>query len=222
MTDRVLDEIRRIDPCPGEVAPPPLDQVRARLTDERPASEVPTHRPRRPRAGLIAGAFSAAVAAAVAVVALVLIGHHDHRPAPAGRPTTGLLGACHPEVSDAVLPPWARAGFSERRPRIPHELGRSGRILAIVWGRLDSPPSPDRANKINWVSHVRDVPGRSLHIDAQRMDGATPVGAPVRRLVRGGPAPSIINLPAPGCWRLTLRWSGHTDRLDLHYGAGGH
>jgi hypothetical protein len=35
--------------------------------------------------------------------------------------------------------------------------------------------------------------------------------------VRGGPGPSGINLPAPGCWRLALRWSGRTDELDLQY-----
>jgi len=31
--------------------------------------------------------------------------------------------------------------------------------------------------------------------------------------------PSIINLPAPGCWTLHLSWSGHTDELKLRYVA---
>jgi hypothetical protein len=35
--------------------------------------------------------------------------------------------------------------------------------------------------------------------------------------VRGGPGPSIVDLPSPGCWALTLRWSGHVDHLDLEY-----
>ena len=39
------------------------------------------------------------------------------------------------------------------------------------------------------------------------------------RTVAGGPGPSIINLPASGCWRLTLRWSGRADSLDLAYAA---
>jgi hypothetical protein len=39
----------------------------------------------------------------------------------------------------------------------------------------------------------------------------------VSRTVLGGPGPSIINLPASGCWRLTLRWSGRVDSLDLDY-----
>ena len=49
------------------------------------------------------------------------------------------------------------------------------------------------------------------------MTGTKRDGAPVGRAVHGGPGPSIINLPAPGCWRLTLRWSGWTDQLDLRY-----
>ena len=36
---------------------------------------------------------------------------------------------------------------------------------------------------------------------------------------RAAPGPSIINLPAPGCWTLHLSWSGHTDQLKLHYVA---
>jgi len=37
--------------------------------------------------------------------------------------------------------------------------------------------------------------------------------------VPGGPGPSIVDLPAPGCWTLHLTWSGHTDELKLRYVA---
>jgi hypothetical protein len=43
------------------------------------------------------------------------------------------------------------------------------------------------------------------------------VGQVVKRQVVGGPGPSIINLPVAGCWRLNLRWSGHSDVLDVSY-----
>jgi hypothetical protein len=39
----------------------------------------------------------------------------------------------------------------------------------------------------------------------------------VQRTVAGGPGPSIVDLPAPGCWRLTLRWAGRADQVDLAY-----
>jgi hypothetical protein len=49
------------------------------------------------------------------------------------------------------------------------------------------------------------------------MVGARSVGKPVTRVVDGGPGPSIIDLPAAGCWRLDLKWAGHADTLDVRY-----
>ena len=117
-----------------------------------------------------------------------------------------------------MLPVWARSGFSDPKPRMPYRLGRAGRIAAILWADpLRSPPPQDHNNKILWVSHAPATPGSDLRISAQRMAGSTPIGRLVARSVMGGPGPSIINLPAAGCWRLTLRWSHTTDVLDLRY-----
>jgi hypothetical protein len=136
-------------------------------------------------------------------------------PASAG---SSAPAACHSAVHHGVLPTWARTGFSDPRPRLPHVIGRSGEIAALVFGYpLRSPPSKDRSNKILWVSR-RDVkPLSDLRIRAQRMEGRRRVGRPVTRVVVGGPGPSGIDLPAPGCWRLSLRWSGRSDQLDLRY-----
>jgi hypothetical protein len=143
-------------------------------------------------------------------------------PAAAGAPapvrSSSAPAPCHSVVHHGVLPTWARTGFSDPRPRLPHVLGRSGEIAALVFGYpLRSPPAKDRSNKILWVSR-RDVrPLSDLRIRAQRMEGRRRVGRPVTRVVVGGPGPSGIDLPAPGCWRLSLRWSGRTDELDLRY-----
>ena len=112
---------------------------------------------------------------------------------------------------------WARAGFSWPRPRMPYTLGANGRIVAIPLVSLDSPPAIDHNNKILWVSRVQTPYGHALRISAQRMNGTKRIGKSVDRTVAGGPGPSIINLPVPGCWRLTLHWSGQTDQLDLQY-----
>jgi hypothetical protein len=126
--------------------------------------------------------------------------------------------ACHSVVHKGVLPTWARTGFSDPRPRLPHVIGRSGEIAALIFGYpLRSPPGKDRANKILWVSRREVKPLSDLRIRAQRMEGRRRVGRPVTRVVVGGPGPSGIDLPAPGCWRLTLRWSGRSDALDLRY-----
>lgn len=130
------------------------------------------------------------------------------------------LSACRPDVIVGVLPAWARGGFSDPKPQMPYELGRAKRIAAVLWANpLQSPPPQDHTNKILWVSKATSTPGSDLRISAQRMTRSTPVGTPVTRTVMGSPGPSIIDLPSAGCWRLTLRWSGRIDTLDLRYVA---
>jgi hypothetical protein len=133
-------------------------------------------------------------------------------------PASAAASACHPAVRHGVLPSWARTGFSDPRPRMPHVLGRSGEIAAVVFGYpLLSPPAKNRANKILWVSRRPIKPPDELRIRAQRMRGDRPVGKHVVRVIAGGPGPSYLNLPAHGCWRLSLRWSGRSDELDLDF-----
>lgn len=217
MSDPVIDAIRQVDPCPGEVPPPPIDLVLRRLRDEPVGVKAPAS-PRRPSLGTLAVVLSGAAATAVAILAIVLLGSSHRAGSPAGRGghAIGTL-ACRPLIHDGVLPAWMRAGFSDARPRMPYALGGSSRIGAILWASLDSPPAANHSNKILWVSRVPSRPGHDLTIRAQQMDGTERLGDPVNRAVTGGPGPSIINLPSPGCWRLTLRWSGWTDQIDLEY-----
>jgi hypothetical protein len=93
-------------------------------------------------------------------------------------------------------------------------FGRAGDILGVLFGfPLNAPPADDHNNKILWVSRAPLTRGDDLLITA-KLDGTTDT---VDRKVLGGPGPSIVDLPKPGCWRLTLRWSGHTDTMDLAY-----
>jgi hypothetical protein len=125
---------------------------------------------------------------------------------------------CSPAVSNGVLPPWARTGFSDAKPRIAHITGRSGSIVAILFAQpLESPPAKTHNNKILWVARVGTSTISNLRIGAQRMVGTRTVGSAVTRIVNGGPGPSIIDLPAAGCWRLALHWAGHSDTLDVRY-----
>ncbi|TYB47342.1 hypothetical protein FXF51_58470 [Nonomuraea sp. PA05] len=122
---------------------------------------------------------------------------------------------CVSKVVQKELPEWARAGFSPGTE--PHHVfsGR-GDMVAVLFGYpLFSPPRPNRGNKILWVSRLPLVPSKPLRIEA-RLEGG---GAPVRTKVSGGPGPSLIDLPSPGCWRLSLSWSSHTDSIDLEYVA---
>jgi hypothetical protein len=152
----------------------------------------------------------AAVALAV-VAAVVLVAGRDtsQEPGPAGG------SGCRSEVTTAVLPSWARVGFTGPEPRVPHVLGTHGRIAAILFGgRLYAPPSPDVRNKVLWVS--RTVADGPLRIDATRAG----TGERAHREIAQGPGPSYVDLPRAGCWELDLRWgpsAGQRDSLALSY-----
>jgi hypothetical protein len=126
---------------------------------------------------------------------------------------TGTSGCTAPVTGP--LPTWARAGFSGDAVAI-HVFGERGDIVAVLFGHpLRQPPAPGRNNKILWVSRVSQEPGDPLKIEAH-LDGTGPA---VLREVPGGPGPSIIDLPSPGCWRLDLAWSDHRDVVWLTYQA---
>ncbi len=139
----------------------------------------------------------------------------------ASQPATA--GACASAVAYGSLPTWARAGFDLPSLAMPYALGARGDIVAVLWARHDPlvvPAPPGRNNKILWVSKLPVAIGSSLEITARRLVGGTTVGPVQRRTIAGGPGPSIIDMPAAGCWQFTLRWSGHTDTVDLAYAAG--
>ena len=99
---------------------------------------------------------------------------------------------------------------------MPHVLGQSGNIVAILWAPRDAlhaPPLQDRNNKILWVSRLPLYEPVPLVINAT-LAGTTRTATVT---LPQGPGPSYVNLPAPGCWTIHLSWSGHTDELHLRY-----
>jgi hypothetical protein len=118
------------------------------------------------------------------------------------------VSAC--TVDRGVLPEWARTGFSDPEPKMPHVLSQGGEIMAILFGDpLTSPPLPDRANKVLWVPRKTPLTYTQLSITATNGDRT------VKRKVDLGP--SYVDLPSPGCWNLTVSWAGHKDALKLAY-----
>jgi hypothetical protein len=125
-----------------------------------------------------------------------------------GSHKTAAASAC--AVDRGVLPKWARTGFSDPQPKMPHVLGSGGHIAAIIFGDpLYSPPDADRANKVLWVPRETPLTYTRLAITATNGDRT------VHRKVDLGP--SYVDLPAPGCWQLSLSWKGHKDTLALKY-----
>jgi hypothetical protein len=148
------------------------------------------------------------------------------QPAARSQPTTAASntaqagaassGACAAQPPISPLPVWARSGFTPPDRAMPHVLGDSGNIVAILWvprDALQSPPPQDRNNKILWVSRLPLNEPVPLVIHAT-LAGTTRTAT---LTLPQGPGPSYVNLPAPGCWTLHLSWSGHTDELHLRY-----
>jgi hypothetical protein len=139
-------------------------------------------------------------------------------------PSAGVSGGavtsdgCAGQPPVSPLPVWARAGFNPPDQAMPHVMGEAGNIVAILWATRDalhSPPRPEPANKILWVSRIPFVAPEPLVIRAT-LAGSTRTATVS---VAGGPGPSTIDLPAPGCWTLHLSWSGHRDELRLRWVA---
>jgi hypothetical protein len=150
-----------------------------------------------------------------ALVAAVVLSGCTAAPSAAPAVSAAPTGCAYHVRRDA-LPDWARSGFSDPSGT-PYVMGTKGEILGVLFGYPLTEPSPSggRTNKILWLSRVATYPD-TLKISA-RLDGS---GEPVTREVSGGPGSSIIDLPHPGCWHLTLNWSRHTDTLDLRYESG--
>lgn len=127
-------------------------------------------------------------------------------------------GACDTDYPAAPLPQWARSGFSDPDPSVPHVLSDKGDIVAVVWVSqhpLTSPPAADKSNKILWVARVGAARG-PLRIRAVQQGTAETVS----RVVEPAPGPSIIDLPSPGCWSFDLTWGRHHDHMQLGYISG--
>jgi hypothetical protein len=140
--------------------------------------------------------------------------------APAGpaQAAAAAWNGCAGQPPVSPLPVWAQSGFTPANQPMPHVMGKAGSIVAILWASRDALHAPslrNRSNKILWVARLPLAPSDPLVIRAT-LAGSTRTATVS---VPGGPGPSIIDMPAPGCWTFRLTWSGRTDELSLRYVA---
>jgi hypothetical protein len=192
-----------------------LAGVFERLADAAPhhpdLAGVTRRRARRRRTATVAGLAAAAVAATVTGLMVLPDGvfHGSKHTSDIGVAATP---PCESTITRAVLPDWARTGFSDPEPVMPFVRSASGNVVAILFtDELASPPRSDIANKVLWVWDQLPADTTSIHAIA-RLNGTGPA------VTAGLPAPagpSYVDLPTPGCWRLTLTWPGGSDTIDL-------
>lgn len=159
--------------------------------------------------------------------------HHDQKTPPAS-PSSQAAGPCPSQIKRGELPAWASGGFKPG-DSVPYVVGDQGRIVAVLFGDpLHSPPLPGRSSKILWIARpgtnaaqpaTQPTPGTQSTQPAQPTDLEIKAqldksSVAVTQEVSGGPGPSIVDMPQPGCWRMHLSWSGQTDDLAITYQPG--
>lgn len=98
---------------------------------------------------------------------------------------------------------------------MPYVVGDHDKILGVLFGYpLRSPAGPGRANKILWVPRIA-----AQHDPLKIRAALTGSTRHAFRQVDGGPGPSIIDMPAAGCWIFSLSWSGRTDTVAVPYNS---
>ena len=155
--------------------------------------------------------YHLSIAAGVLVVAGVAtaIAVWNRGAAPATSPSANR-SACAGSVTAAALPTWARSGFSAAGLHTPHVIGDHGQIVAVLFVPLRVRQPAGTENKVLWVAKVGNGP---LTIRAQ-LQGTSQT---VTTELPDGPGPSYINMPAAGCWQMSLTWSGYHDTIGLQY-----
>jgi hypothetical protein len=134
----------------------------------------------------------------------------------------GVAEPCKAAIEVAPLPAWARVGFDPPDQKVRQVQGSRGQILGVVFADpLRAPAKRGFGNKILWLvapggPTARPADPRAsedLRIDASLIGSALAV----RRIVPGGPGPSLVDMPRAGCWRFDLSWDGHQDTVVLPY-----
>ena len=122
---------------------------------------------------------------------------------------------CRYKLITHDLPTWARAGF-QGPPfnTVPYVTSSGGDIVAVLFGSMLAPPpsATEGQNKVLWVP--KDPSAGALTVDAHLV--GTSENVDIGDISFG---PSYVDVPKPGCWRLTLHWIGPTETVDIVYGA---
>jgi hypothetical protein len=152
------------------------------------------------------------------VLALVVAATSPASGAPRSVKASCPASRVHYERLPGVEPALASLPWVAPEPRSAGLVGHLFYYSALRWGRSrvrdfriysgGSAPSGRLRMKILWSAPER-LEGRTLVVRGTRLGRP---GRFVRTLAVG---PSIVNVPSPGCWRLTLKAGGVATRLTV-------
>src|SRR5579862_1204148 len=149
--------------------------------------------------------------AAVLALAALIVGCGS-----SGRRSASVAGGCAAgSLRLGSGPRWAAGSNPPASTR--YTVAAHDTAVAFLFGyplRAGNASSP--FNKILWI--VR-TPGSGLTIRATPLHARRPVVA-IKVADSAGAQiyPSYVNVPAAGCWHMTVRWAGGTDSVNVPYG----
>ncbi|MGH3322751.1 MAG: hypothetical protein ACRDN9_21750, partial [Streptosporangiaceae bacterium] len=156
-------------------------------------------------------------------------GHHSARGAGASHSSDSYSGARRTGCGGTPVrrgdpASWAsgkRHGFRGAN-QIPYAVSTHGRVVAYLWGYpLAVRHMGSKRDKILWF--VRRDAG-PLYVHGHPVGGVHPVFSETVGGAGADGMPSYVKVPAAGCWRFTLTWSGshgstYRDTISLRYVA---
>jgi hypothetical protein len=158
--------------------------------------------------------------AVVAIVAIAALGvatvlPDDREPVPPAGPGTAAPATCAVPSADVELPSWTDSANPPQG--VPRLISPDGNVVAVVWSKLVAGERDDEQNKILWIMR-QPRGGQALQITATLPESVTTVTAD--RPADSSPGeiyPSVVDVPAPGCWHFALDWNGHHSEINLAY-----
>ncbi len=138
---------------------------------------------------------------------------------PSPAPSDGSAATCGAGLLPGPPPPWTATA---KPPDLAYAAGSAQQIVAIPFVTLRAPSGDGTVNKVLWVSRVARG-GAALRITAHPTGAAAPV-VMLELPPNAGPGevyPSIVDVPAPGCWSFEFRWGPNVDTVVLAFLPGG-
>jgi len=137
---------------------------------------------------------------------------------PAAGAQAGPGGCGSSQVFSGEVPQTIQAAAGYNAPKdLRYAISDDGNAAGFLFS---DPLKATAKPKIFWVMHLARA-GQPLTITAHPADASTPV-VTVTEPADSGPGevyPSIVDVPSPGCWVLSLQWAGHTSSVSLQYGS---
>jgi hypothetical protein len=122
-------------------------------------------------------------------------------------------------IHNGAPPSWTASAWAASSSgfRVPYSLASGDAAAAFFFAptlRAGHPENP--SNKVLWVvrfprnGHPLDIAARRGRDPAQVVRSTWPANSEPGEIY-----PSGIDLPSPGCWRLTLAWGSHRATVDV-------